>query len=323
VRAWYCPSWHGDLRLEPEGRDRTRLSIVKPTPAELSQLASMAKPLQEKGWIDVNTRDLLAMKKPKLFIGRGKVIIDAPIEDVGPLVTSIMQPGPTVITAVRFKDGHTEVVQTSKPVPATEVDTYREPASERKSPLPEPSKPEPKKLPKSEPTEEARTLAKRPDAEAAATVKRATPCCPDCYVDAVGPATEVLLSFLDEEQHEMWSKERYVIVRGGLSDHRYIIAHRHTARARDQGRCTYDLDDRATMHFHDWTVPPEEEVLGAMLVLRHREPWLRNEATTFFRTDVRFKNPFGDGGDGVIDTRFTRQFGHGLINGFMNGLKGK
>ena len=41
----------------------------------------------------------------------------------------------------------------------------------------------------------------------------------------------------------------------------------------------YDIDDRCVLHFHDWTVPPEEEVLATKLILEHREAWLRNEAT--------------------------------------------
>jgi hypothetical protein len=125
-----------------------------------------------------------------------------------------------------------------------------------------------------------------------------------------------LLTFLNEEEHEDWAKERAIVVTGGLSGHRYLLAHRHSKTAAKIGRVCYDLDDRCVVHFHDNSVPPEEEVLGAKLILEHREPWLRNEATHFGRTNVRFKNPFGDFYDGVADAMMTQQIG-----GFMHGLE--
>jgi hypothetical protein len=287
MKVWYCPSWHGDWRLEAEGK-HTLLSIVKPTPAELAQLASLAKPFAEKGWIAQEDKEKLAFGKLTSFpFGRGSIQVNAPLVDVGPVVTAIVQPGPASLTAIRFTDGHIEVCQTAKPK--------------------EPDKPT---VP-AEPTDEAKELAKKKDAEKAATVKRHTPCCPECYVDAIGPATEVLLSFLDEEQHTTWSKERYVVVRGGLSGHRYLLAHRNSPLAARNTRMGYDLDDRLVMHFHDWTVPPEEEVLGAMLILKHREPWLRNEATALGGRPL-FKNPFGNGGDGVVDSMWTQRVGETL-----------
>lgn len=309
MRAWYCPSWNGDLRLDADG-DATKLAIVKPTPAELRILASLAKPLEEKGWVSRDQADRLRTGKVTTF-GRGSVQIGAPIVEVGPLITSFMQPGPAVLTAVRFKDGKVEVTETSQP--KAPEPGYRDSAR--------PAELSP--APASEPAKEALALAKKPDAEKAATVKRPTPCCPPCYVDAVGPATDVLLSFLDEEQHEDWRDHRHLVVRGGLSGHRYLIAHRNTPMAARNIHIAYDLDDAAMMHFHDWTVPPEEEVLAAMLILRHREPWLRNEATTLGSTRGRFprmyyKNPFGDGGDGLYDSGWTAQVG-AEVAGFLDG----
>lgn len=144
--------------------------------------------------------------------------------------------------------------------------------------------------------------------KAAVTVRRATPCCPQCTPGAVGPASEVLLAFLDERQHKDWAERRAIVVRGGLTGHRYLLAHRSTELAARMGRICFDMEDQLVIHFHDMAVPPEEEVLAAKLILEHREPWLRNEATTFGGTQ-RFKNPFGDGGDGVWDATLTRQIG--------------
>ncbi len=308
MKTWYCPSWNGDWRLEAEG-SHTLLSIVKPTPAELAQLASFAKPFDEKGWITQDDKKRLIDHELTTF-GRGSVKINAPLTEVGPIVTSIVQPGPAVLTAVRFKDGHIEVSETSKPTPPE--GGYRDSARPPDAPPPPSPSPPPAPPKPPEPTEEAKALAKKKDAEKAATVKRPTPCCPDCYVDAIGPATEALISFMDEEQHDTWAKNRYLVVRGGLSGHRYLLAHRNSPLAAANRKIGYDLDDRLVMHFHDWTVPPEEEVLAAMLILRHREPWLRNEATPLGGNHL-FKNPFGDGSDGVVDSQWTQAVGQTLL----------
>ena len=50
-------------------------------------------------------------------------------------------------------------------------------------------------------------------------------------------------------------------------------------------------------------------MLAAMLILRHREPWLRNEATALGNFRHVFKNPFGDMMDGVEDSVWTQQVG--------------
>lgn len=166
-------------------------------------------------------------------------------------------------------------------------------------------------------------LAKKPDASAAATVARATPSCPNCFVDAIGPATEVLLTFLNEEQHRSWAENRYIVVRGQITNHNYLLAHRHSRLAQEHGRICVDLDTGVVVHFHDWLVPPEEEVLSAMLILQHAESWLRNEATYLGRLiihyrngserrlgyDYIFKNPFGNGSDGVADSYWTQNVG--------------
>jgi hypothetical protein len=129
-------------------------------------------------------------------------------------------------------------------------------------------------------------------------------------VGSVAPANTVLQAFLSREQHRTWAAERYVVVRGGLSGHRYIVAHRHSVIASKNGRVAWDADDMDTMHFHDQTVPPEEEVLACMLILEHRELWLRNEATCLgLRFHKVFKNPFGDINDGVWDASLTKAVG--------------
>lgn len=155
------------------------------------------------------------------------------------------------------------------------------------------------------------------DAKAAASVARPTLSCPRCAPGAVEPASEVLLSFLTPREHEDWAAHRAIIVHGGCSGHRYLVAHRHSDAAQQIGRICYDLDDSLVMHFHDTTVPPEEEVLAAELILKYREPWLRNEATVlWYMRDrwvdlgyMRYKNPFGDASDGAWDASLAKGLG--------------
>lgn len=279
---WFIPSWNGDLRLVPrEGDDqKTTLRIEDPTPDEERIVNLIGEAAAKNGWLEWTpfSGKKGALSHRKAF-GAVEFTLNAPLETVGPVVSKIMKPGPAVLSAILFKDGR--VVTSSGSL--AELQAISEAAAK-------------------EPPEK--------EATAAATVKRPTPCCPECEAGAIGPASEVLLSFLTPEEHRMWAYERAIVVTGGLSGHNYRLSHRCSLQAERQRRICYDLDDRCVLHFHDWSVPPEEEVLAAKLILEHREPWLRNEATMFhvFREDI-FKNPFGGIGDGVEDSEFVRSIG--------------
>ena len=269
MKAWYVPTWQGDLSLtaSPDDKDKSVLAIVDPTAEEKRAVAALSGIFIDRGWLEKAITD----------VSEEKIVINAPLEDVGPVVVSALRPGPAVLTAIRLRGGQVEVVEHSNPGKATE--------------------------------KELKKLAKKP-ASAAVTVRRPTPSCPDCFVEAIEPATKVLLSFLTPEQHDTWAKERYIVCRGGLTGHRYIIAHRSSEIAAKNGRICWDADDMDTLHFHDQSVPPEEEVLAAMLCMQHREPWLRNEATCLgLRFHRVFKNPFGDHMDGVADATLTKLVG--------------
>ena len=333
IGAWYVPAWEGDFRLEPDPGApdrRTLLTIKRPTAEERRQLRLLRDAFHKKEWVD--SSGAARMQAPSILM-RDRVVIRAPLSEVGPVVASLLKPGPNVLTAVKFKDGHIEVCETSRPVDSSSVSNggpYRSTEIEggKKSDAPKtasaaPSKAEPK-TPASEPTDESKALAKKENAEAAVTVKRPTPCCPNCYVDEAEmnrPATEVLLAFLDERQHATWAKHRYIVVRGGITGHRYLLAHRNSPIAAKHTKICFDLDSNSILHFHDWLVPASEEVLAAMLILRFREPWLRNEATAFadsseghfIRRHV-FKNPFGGGMDGVADSSWTYRVGSALLD---------
>ena len=209
------------------------------------------------------------------------IVLAAPIAKVGPVLVKITKPADRTLTAVSFADGRLEVAETG----AIETLVARAETD--------------------------------PDSKAV-SVARPTPCCPSCVPGSVEPASDVLLSFLSSQEHADWAKHRAIMVTGGRSGHRYLIAHRHSRTAVLNKKICYDVEDHCVLHFHDWTVPPEEEVLAAKLVLEHREEWLRNEATVLQQTSkgewldfgiMRYKNPFGDASDGRADAALTAAFG--------------
>lgn len=211
------------------------------------------------------------------------IALRAPVEEIGPVLVKIAKPADRTLTAVAFADGKLEIAETG----ALE-------------------------------TIVAKAKGKRAKA---VSVARPTPCCPECVPGSVDPARDVLLSFLSEEEHTDWAKHRAILVTGGRSGHRYLVAHRHSPTAVRNRKICYDVDDRCVLHFHDWTVPPEEEVLATKIILEHREEWLRNEATVLQQDRdgtwldlgvMRYKNPFGDASDGRTDAAMTAAFGMAL-----------
>jgi hypothetical protein len=207
------------------------------------------------------------------------IVLGAPLTKVGPALVKITKPADRTLTAISFKNGTLEVAETGA----------------------------------------IETIVAKADSESkAVSVARPTPCCPSCVPGSVEPASDVLLSFLTDQEHADWSKHRAIMVTGGRSGHRYLIAHRHSRTAVLNKKICYDVDDRCVLHFHDWTVPPEEEVLATKLILEHREAWLRNEATVLQQDSkgawhdlgiMRYKNPFGDASDGRADAALTATLG--------------
>jgi len=212
------------------------------------------------------------------------IVLKAPLDKVGPALVKVTKPKDRTLTAVSFKDGKLEVAETGA-------------------------------------LETLVAKAANDDEAKAVSVSRPTPCCPRCEPGAIAPARDVLLAFLNEQEHEDWAKHRAIIVTGGLSGHQYLLAHRHSATAGRLGKICYDLDEKFVLHFHATDVPPEEEILAAKLILEHREPWLRNEATVVQQSRdgawhdmgfMRYKNPFGDITDGRDDAALTASFGIGV-----------
>ena len=277
----YLPSWNGDMRLVAKNDHESTLILEKPTPQERLVVGRFLRNMSMKKYWKGD-----APAEGKSYDGKAmEITLDAPIAKASHVLISIARPKDRTLTAVKFSDGKMEVIEgaTVESLKAVEETVERAKKGE-------------------DPKKEAK----------AASVKRPTPCCPQCMPGAIGPASEVLLSFLSPDQHEQWARERAILVNGHLSGHRYVIAHRHSETAQRVGRICFDVDDSKVVHFHDWSVPPEEEVLAAKLIMEHAEPWLRNEATVFGGGADVYKNPFGDISDGTESAAFAQGIGEGL-----------
>lgn len=278
----YLPSWNGDMRLTTGASgDGSRLTLIDPTPQERLLAGEFLRMAAKKRWWDGTPPD-----KGEPYKGRAKdILIEAPLAKTSKALIRIARPRDRTLTAVKFADGKMEAIEgaTAASLEVIEKTVARAKEGEKKG-------------------KEA----------VAASVKRPTPCCPECQPGAIGPASEVLQAFLSPEQHDQWARERAIMVEGHLSGHRYVIAHRHSKLAQRVGRICFDTDDQNVLHFHDWSVPPEEEVLAAKLVMEHAEPWLRNEATVLGGGSDVYSNPFGDSMDGTESAAFAEGFGEGL-----------
>jgi hypothetical protein len=276
----YIPSWNGDFRLEDDGKGGSKIVVHDPTPHEQKIIGEFLRKAGAHGWVE---RDAHFGQS-----GKSEVAIAAPLSKASKILIKLTRPKKQTLTAVSFSDGKLSLIEGADDAAVEKVAEAVEKATETETPA-QPAK--------------------------AASVRRPTPCCPDCEVGSVAPASEVLLSFLNEEEHETWARDRAIIVTGGLTGHRYVLAHRQSLIAAYNTRMCFDLDDGEILHFHDNSVPPEEEVLAAKLILEHREPWLRNEATLLGGENMKFKNPFGDLGDGTETAAFVSEIGHWIRGG--------
>lgn len=307
---WYVPSWNGDIRFEAEG-DTTVIKVIQPTAGEIARLRHLTTVFHKEGWIDTALWDDAG--DPQIQVRVAK----APIVEVAKHVVEAYAPGKATLTAVRVADDDVEVFEAGQGVWEAIQKSIgrRKPKKMTASPLPgaEPGKdayrteaPEPKET-------KAKRKAKKDDADVV-SVKRPTICCPMCIEGPISPAAEVLFAFLsDDEKREYLTHDHSIVVTGNLTGHRYLLSHRHGRWARRYGKICRDLDEGVTLHFHDHTVPPEEELLASKLILEHREHWLRTYGAGNFR-EGRFRSGFGDGSDGTRSTEFTTEFGEAITD---------
>jgi len=292
---FFFPSYTGDFRLIEIENSSYReqasalscvLEIVDPTAHELPILEQFLAEARKERWTPIEKIAPVEVDG-KL---RQEILLATTVATAGRALYKFVRPADRTITAVKSAGGKIQVYETAdldKIEQALQPDAIIPPKDEKPA-----------------------SDQKHEETAKAVSVKRHTPSCPQCVPGAVSRASEVLHAFLTPEERRTWDREHFITVEGGLTGHRYMLAHRHSVYAAQAGRICFDLDDDAVVHFHDNSVPPEEEVLAAKLILEHREPWLRNEATLFHRADVvRFKNPFGGILDGVEEALQTQQTG--------------
>ena len=307
--TWYIPSFTGDIRFTAETETKTVVTIIDPTMGELDRLQKLSAIFQKKKWIEHPMWN---------DSGPGSLqvaVVEAPILDVAPYLVADYAPGRATLTAIRVADDRVEAYEAGTKVwesirkalglmgsrsfdavpvddededPEPAPDTYRSEAEDEEEEEEKP-KEEPKKV---------------------VTVKRPSVCCPQCIEGPLTPASEVLFSFLtDEEKREYAENDHSIVVTGGITGHRYLLSHRHGRWARHYTKICHDLDTGHTLHFHDHTVPPEEELLASKLILEHRENWLRTPGSGAVNS---MPSGFGDGTDGMKSTSFTWSFGRAM-----------
>lgn len=307
--SWYVPSWNGDIRFEAESDDATVVKVIKPTAGEIVRLRHLTTVFHKEGWL-----------KTALWNDAGDPamqvqVVKASILDVAKHIVTAYAPGKATLTAIKIADDKVEAYEAGEGIWTALAKALgrRKPKTLAASPLPGEEKngdsyrteaPEEKK---EEPKVEKKKEEKKKEV---VSVKRPTVCCPQCIAGPLAPAAEVLFAFLSEdEKREYIENDHSIVVHGNLTGHRYLLSHRHGRWARYYGKICRDLDFDQTLHFHDHTVPPEEELLAAKLILEHREHWLRTHGSGAFPT---FWSGFGDGSDGTRSTTFTHQLGGAL-----------
>jgi len=289
---WFFPSWNGDYRLEPVVPDATyREAPGEPLPNECRLVITeptAAEREQLEAFLKVARAKGWTNQRLRREGPSQSIAIKAPLTEAGAELLKASSPDPGTITAVVSTGGKVRVTEARDTQATTE-------------------------------------LVSAKDAKDAATVKRPTMCCPDCIPGSIAPASEVLLAFLNEAEHRSWARHRAIVVRGGTSGHRYVVAHRHSALAQRMTKVCWDLDENGLIHCYNWALPPEEEVLSIKLMLEHREGWIRNEASALGMRRIKLKNPFGDFMDGTEDAGLLSDIG-ALATGrrveYMSGVMG-
>ena len=303
MRMWAVPSSSGDYRLEADAAklDECVLTVEDPTDKELEELGRFRVSCVERkwGWEADNAEGYINM------VGNTTVRINAPITACGPLLVVSKMPDRTTLTAIASKSGSQVAIVT-----AEQGGTPKE-------------------------QEQALVKAvKKTVTDKAVTTRRGTVCCPQPVDGPLRRASRVLREWCSPTQWKTWVERAYLDCYGGVTGRKYRVYHRHHPHAVFIGQPILDLDMVATLqgrerhdleafqscriHRWDYTVPPAEEVLGAKLVLEHRENWIRNYSGTngnpFF--DL-LPNSVGDQyKDGTWDAAFFRNF----MEGFCGGL---
>lgn len=235
--TWYIPSFHGDIKLEAVSAKETRVHAYSMTDEEILAMeilrtASLKKRLFSSPWS--TPEEFGPVRESVVRTEQGmRIVLRAPIEKVAKLLSTALKPDRRLLTVVRFESGKIAELQ--------EADKR----------------------------EEEQAPAAPVAAVAAATVARPDRGCPvPEFVKADIRATRVLETFLSPEQiRDFRSRNEFVTV-GQDSGHRYLVRSRNSPTIDAiGGRSLFDLDLKASICVHDWTVPAAEEMLALHLFL--------------------------------------------------------
>jgi hypothetical protein len=128
MKRWFFPSWSGDFRLEEDG-DKSILTVIKPTPAEIDKLDIFLEKAREKKWVRQHIG----------FIPDGEIKIEvaASVQDAGKMFIGEKPKGK--LTAIRSEDGKVTAIWDEKGLDkAEEAATVRRPTLCCPTPVPGP-----------------------------------------------------------------------------------------------------------------------------------------------------------------------------------------
>lgn len=232
---WFFPSWNGDHRLRPILEGDTPYRS-RPNACALEVSAPTAV---ERNRIN----EFLEVAKEKGWTSTGRlrlrgneavIHLDTGLATAGRKLEKILRPSASRITAIRYSDGRVVVERAGEAQPVEE-------------------------------------------AEAAVTTMRGFRGCP-APVPVNFRASEALAAFLDPAQTADWEKRKALVVYGSDTQAPYVVFHRGHPSAMKNEYIGFCLASGGllggSLCYHDWSVPPEEEVLGLKLLIEHDESWL-------------------------------------------------
>lgn len=295
MQFWFFPIWSGDIRLEKSG-ETCVMTVEDPTAADRKILTPLLATALEMKWIE--TLPKVADK------GTTTVLIDAPMELVGPLVADSIHADATTWTAVRYTDGSVTVSDGAQVPQGAQggqnqdsivvVDSLAALAPKEAvqlkakdliieikggvhdEQLAELHKAEDKGKNRSTVNDaiDARLAATGKEPVAAVTVKEPRRGCP-APTACQRRASEVLRTFCTASQWRQWTTQGRLTVVGSTTGKSYHVYHRDEACRRQLSHSLVERGTGRAICVWDNSVPPEEEALGLKLAVEHREGWLR------------------------------------------------
>jgi hypothetical protein len=262
---WLIPSTHGDIALEKTGPKSCRLHAFELTPNEEQAMTVLREhatksPLVGEPWATETAFRALTSTAYRTREGV-RVDLAAPLDKVEAVLAKALKPGRELVRAVRFQDGKLTEVTTAKTDDV--ADAAAAAAGEAKAAAGE--------------AKAAAAVAVAASAKAGATVAQPNQGCPMPDFPAADiRASRVLETFLSVEQLRDYRATGGFVVRGADTGRRYLVCNREApALMRDQARRfnmpsfrqIYDLDRGEALCFHDWSVPPPEEMLAFLFCL--------------------------------------------------------